>query len=139
MVKPRLFPAEVAPVCPGEQLIFVCSTNSTFILWNATLFGGQSIGIDTQVEFVTRGSAPTFLLLNGSLLNVTKTSNDSDEVLRSTLTIMNVSVNLNGTTINCTEVAMSEGSSANSSVAVIEVIAANEGKHFQFKILTLNQ
>ena len=132
-----LIPAGIAAVCPGDQLTFVCNTNNKFLKWNVTLSEAHSNGVLTQEEFVSIGSESSFYItLNGTLFNITKTSNDSDELLTSTLTIMSVSRNLNGTTVNCTEVE-EDLNNTNSSVAVIEVITVNKGKHC-FKILTLN-
>ena len=134
-----LIPAgvDLVAVCPGDQLIFACNTTNKFLKWIVTLSEAHSNGLLTQEEFVTRGSVSTFdITLNGTLFNITKTSNDSDELLKSTLTIMSASTNLDGTTINCTELGEDQNNT-NSSVAVIEVITVNKGK-YSFKILTLN-
>ena len=132
-----LIPAGVVAVCPGDQLTFVCNTNNKFLKWIVTLSEAHSNGLLTQEEFVTRGSVSTFdITLNGTLFNITKTSNDSDELLTSTLTIMSVSRNHNSTTINCTGLGEDQNDT-NSSMVVIKVITVNKGK-YSFKILTLN-
>ena len=87
-------------ICPGErQTTLMCSTNHIFLEWN----------VSTVREYQTR-SIPYYdqnvvvlpILINSANFTFSRDSSPRDLPLVSTITIMNVASNLEGTVISCT-------------------------------------
>ena len=112
-----LSPSGVALVCPGEQLTFVCSTNRSFVQWNVTVFrSGQSI---SRTRLVPSVGAPftSSVVVDMVPFHITRVGSLP---LTTTLTITNVSTDLNGTRVNCTDIGSSLAETS-TSVSIIEI------------------
>ena len=97
-----LTPAGELSVCPGTQLSFRCNTNLTYLEWNVTVFQLGTPHSRTLLVFST--SFFTFpLFVNGHSFRVTRDSASGALPIISTLTVEDATVDLNGTTIHCTE------------------------------------
>ena len=123
-----LFPVGAAFVCPGGDLTFMCSSNSSFLIWNI------SVPQSTGGQFVSRECILTPISSNSEVsiadrrFAINRTSLDNLLPLMSTLSVKNLAPTHNGTKINCTEVR-DHISTANSSVTVVNVIQTGTGKY----------
>ena len=113
-----LSPLNVALACAGDQLEFFCSTEERFLEW----------GIVTPQKYLSRlvpASAIAQelepLFINDTVVNVTKTSSIGMQTLMSTLLIGNVTIDLNGTIVNCSQITQN-GQTAGTLSAVIHTI-----------------
>ena len=96
-----LSPSGVVPVCPGEDLVFVCSTNRSFIEWNVTLILGSGERI-SRTRLVASGSAHVIpLVVQMTSFNIIV---HESLPLTSTLTAANTTTDLNGTQVSCTAI-----------------------------------
>ena len=97
-----LIPSGDVSVCPGAQLSFSCSTNLTYLEWNVTVF--QSGTPHSRTLLVVSTSYFTFpLVVNGHSFGVTRDSASGTLPIISTLTVINATIDLNGTNVYCTE------------------------------------
>ena len=111
-----LTPSGEVSVCPGAQFSFSCSTNLTFLQWNVTVF--QSETAHSGILLVVSTSYFNYpLVVNGHSFGVTRVSASGTLPIISTLTVINATIDLNGTNIYCTE----EGSTALSRTLVASI------------------
>ena len=110
-----LSPSGEVLVCPGEQLAFVCSTNKLFIEWNITIFqSGQSI---SQARLVSSVSPIETLVVNMKAFHIIR---NEFTPLTYTLIVANITADLNGTRVNCTDVGDSFADTS-TSLAVLKI------------------
>lgn len=96
-----LTPSGELSVCPGTQPSFRCNTNLTDLQWKVTVF--QSGTPHSRTLLVLSTSFFTFpLVVNGHSFRVTRDSVSASLPIISTLTVVNATVELNGTSIHCT-------------------------------------
>ena len=115
-----LTPAGELSVCPETQLSFRCNTNLTYLEWNVTIFQSGTPHSRTLLVFST--SFFTFpLFVNGHSFRVTRDSISGALPIISTLTVVDATVELNGTTIHCTEERSSPTAEALSSTLVASI------------------
>ena len=110
-----LSPSGDISACPGIHFSFRCSTNLDILEWNITvrMFPSRR----QLVTDISRFDLP--LMINSHSFNVTRDSSDGSKPIMSTLTTSAISSDLNGTTINCTDVGGAESSTL---IATINVI-----------------
>lgn len=110
----------VALVCPGGELTFVCSTNRSFIEWNVTIpQSGES-----RSRLVASGDQSIGpLVVNMKSFDVMINSDSLVEGLTSKLVIANVTADLNGTFVLCTDIGNSLTESS-TSMGIIHIINA---------------
>ena len=117
-----LSPSGDVSVCPGEDsepLVFMCTTNRSFIEWNVTLVleSGERI---SRTRLVTSGiqvSAP--LVITGISLNITiHGSVPGSRLLTSTLTAPDPISDLNGTEVSCTAIDDSRDDAVTASTTI---------------------
>ena len=116
-----LSPSGEISVCPGSQPSFRCSTNLSLLEWNVTLL--QSGMTHSRTLFVVSTSyfnSP--LVVNGHSFRVMRDSVSASLPIISTLTVLNATVDLNGTNIYCTEEGSSPAGVSNTLVASINII-----------------
>ena len=119
-----LSPSEVASVCPGGRLIITCSTNTSFIRWNVTIL--HSGITHTRSRLVSRiYQSITPLLVNMNSFNVARNSSYGSLPLTSILSIANVSADVNGTKVSCTELGSSTAET-NTLVTIVHVFTATD-------------
>ena len=120
-----LTPAGELSVCPGAQLSFSCSTNLTYLEWNVTVFQSGTPHSRTLLVFST--SFFTFpLFVNGHSFGVTRDSASGALPIVSTLTVVDATVDLNGTTIHCsTEERISPTALSSTLMASIHINTPN--------------
>ena len=126
-----LSPSGVVSVCPGGQLSFRCSTNSSFLEWNIT---ANYPSDESHRHIITsRLSHPDWQrTINGHLFSITRTSAAGSSPIVSAMTVANVmddlTMSINGTRVRCTghetESSVSENST---SLATIYVIMPSQG------------
>ena len=99
----KLSPSGRVLVCPEGQITFMCTTNSAVHGWNVSAPSyNRSIGVLVTVnspfmnEPVPHGTTDLAAY-------VTKTSLSDSLPLTSTLSLINVTTDLNGTVVECTE------------------------------------
>ena len=120
----KLTPSGKLSVCPGTQPSFRCSTNLTYLEWNVTVF--QSGTPHSRTLLVVSTSFFTFpLVVNGHSFRVTRDSASASLPIISTLTILNATVDLNGTNIYCTEEGSSPTAVSSTLVASIHINTPN--------------
>lgn len=91
----------IVSVCPGENLHFICSTNQSFIEWNITVVQPAS-GLQSRTKLVSDISPLPMLIVNGIIFSITRNSSLRSHRLTSTLSVANVTADLNGTIVKCT-------------------------------------
>ena len=94
-------------MCVGQQSELTCTTNGSFILWNFMLTNDQGIFrmYDRIISLVDPSQQASYLLVNSTSFNLTRSSTQNSSPLTSSLliTVGNGTPNtLNGTQINCT-------------------------------------
>ena len=109
-----LSPSEVN-LCPGDELILTCSTNETFLQWR----------ISTSVRRLvpSQGAASELepLTINSTTFYISKVSDNEAVPLISTITVYNVTADLNRTAVNCAEID-ENGQIERMSTAIIQII-----------------
>ena len=129
-------PGEVS-VCPGEDpgpLVFMCTTNRSFIEWNVTLVleSGERISRRRLVTSGIQVSAP--LVVNGISFNITvQGSITGSWLLTSTLTAPEPISDLNGTEVSCTTIDRSLDDAVTASTTIH---VSNGGKFVSINICT---
>ena len=119
-----LSPSGVASVCLGEDLAFTCSTDKDFLEWNVTIVTGQTV---SRTRLISVGVSIIPLMINMKLFNISFTNvlGGSSVSLESVLFVTNVTADLNGTMVNCTEVGTSLADTS-SSIATVHVIRTGD-------------
>ena len=123
----------IAPVCHvGDRLELTCSTTvATFLRWRFSVFDEQLQirNIERNINSDDTSAQMSSETLNSTLFIVTRTSTQRASPLVSTLTIINVTSNLNGTRVHCMEV---DGPMSANSTTIIVV----EIRHSKFDCRT---
>ena len=109
-----LSPSGVVPVCPGGDLVLVCSTNQNFMEWNVTLILGSGERIN-RARLITSGIHVSPLSIRKKSLNITI---HGSLPLTSMLTAANVTTDLNGTQVSCIAIGGSIEDTITSSTTV---------------------
>ena len=124
-----LSPTRVAAVCPGEGLNLTCSTTSPFLRWQVTL--PHSNGLYTAEKILTSTSVVSDIrTLNGTVINFTRTFGDNNELLMSTMSVMNVPLNMSGTLVNCSGVEHDGNTSTVTTVIEVMSVNLDLGKYY---------
>ena len=110
-----LSPSGDVSVCPGSQLSLRCSTHLDILEWNITV--GMLPSRRQLVTDISRFDLP--LMISSHSFNIARDSADRSKPIISTLTTSAVTSDLNGTTINCTDVG---GADSSTLIATINVI-----------------
>ena len=110
-------------VCPGENLHFICSTNQSFIEWNITILQPESGQKQSRTKLVSDISPLAMIIINGTTFDTARNSSSGSRPLISTLSVANVTSNLNETTVNCTSIGHTtlEAESLITSIHIIRV------------------
>ena len=105
-----LSPPELVSACLGERLDFICTTNREFIQWNVTVIEqGSQETHSREARLVAYGGSPLqSLTVNGIPFTVAINSSSESRPLISTLSVANVTADVNGTKVNCTGFTGSE-------------------------------
>lgn len=110
----------VALVCSGGELTFVCSTNRSFIEWNVTI---PQSGV-TRSRLIASGDQSIGpLVVNMQSFNITINPDSLIKGLTSKLSVTNITPDLNGTFVQCTDIGSSL-TEASTSVGIIHIINA---------------
>ena len=114
-----LSPSGLVPVCPGEDLVFVCSTDRSFIEWNVTLILGSGKRISRARLITSSISQVSPLVVQMKTVNITV---HGSLPLTSTLTAANVTADLNGTQVSCIAIggSIEDVSTSSATVHLIE-------------------
>ena len=91
----------IVSVCPGENLHFMCSTNWSFIEWNITVVQSR---LQSRTKLVSDISPLPMLIVNGIIFSITRNSSLRSHRWTSTLSVANVTADLNGTIVKCTAI-----------------------------------
>ena len=101
------------PVCNGSQFEVLCATNEIFLRWEFSVItesGRTPMTFMRTVSSFGPSSDIEPLTINSTLFMFSRISAQDNFPLTSRLLINPVTVNLNGTILNCVEVATSEKS-----------------------------
>ena len=93
-------------ICEGEKLELICATNATILRWTSLLQNEQGIVqiFSRHIASMDLTQQASSLVVNSTYFNVSRISYREIVPLVSKLLINPVSVGLNGTKWNCTEV-----------------------------------
>ena len=119
-------------LCPGYDLTLTCSTNETFLRWHITN------GLKFKSRLVSlQGVAGELepLMLSSTVFNISKVSENEVLPLISTIMVYSVSTGLNGTSVNCSEIAES-GQTQKILMKIIHIIGASM---LHYKIINSQQ
>ena len=100
-------PTGIAPVCRGDQLELTCTTSGSLLEWAfAAVSESEESRVYTKaLSSVTQDS--TLLIVNSTRFIFSRVSSSND-ILVTKLSINPVTVSLNRTEVNCTNVGTSE-------------------------------
>ena len=113
----NLSPSGEVHVCAGEDgLVFVCTTNRSFIQWNVTLVLGSGERI-SRTRLVASGIQVSPLVVRKKSFNITV---QGSTPLISTLTAPEPINDLNGTEVSCT--AIENENDTITSMATVHII-----------------
>ena len=118
----------VVSICPGEDLNFICTANSSLIEWNITTVqsAAESGRSDSRTKIITDILAhPTMLIVSGIFFNLTRNSTLESRPLTSIASVVNVTDDLDGTIVKCTAIEESP-SERESSFVIINVTDISE-------------
>ena len=140
-----LEPSGVVPVCVGKRLDLVCTstglTNNDFINWNITVpwtvSRSHTMISDTRL-ISAAGQAtisPVVLNMINFIFNLTRTVSDDNNsiMLKSFVSVVNVTDALNGSKIFCSEIRPPAPNNVVSMTSSIHVINYDYGKYFLFQ------
>ena len=121
-----LSPSGMVSVCPGGQVLLICErTSGSILYWHV------SVPMATTQERIvlSQGSllSPEFRI-GFTEFNITRTSGSP---LTSQLLINNVTTEINGSTIYCSE----DGDESGAPMAAINIIGSIPGKHINSSIM----
>jgi hypothetical protein len=114
-----LSPSGIASICHGEQLNLVCTSHGGFLEWSFFANDGLSDGRYTRI--LSTISQMSQLMINQTVFTFSRISGENSLPLTSRLSISPIGGGLNGTLVNCTDLA-----TFNTSSATIDVV--NEGQ-----------
>ena len=112
----------IALVCPGGELTFVCSTNRSLIEWNIII---PQSGV-TRSRLIASSDQSIYigpLVVNMKSFNITINSDSLIRGLTSKLSVTNITPDLNGTFVQCTDIGSSL-TEVSTSVGIIHIINA---------------
>ena len=101
-------PPGVASVCSGDQLELTCTTSGRVLEWAFALVLDNVVTRAYTKGLTTDTEAPEPLLINSTRFTFSRLSLPNSLPLISILVISPVTVGLNGTEVNCTDVQTSE-------------------------------
>ena len=105
-------------LCPGENETKMCSTNHVFLEWRVSTAWQSSLHATRSISYSDQNVVVSPILMNSANFTFSRDSSPGELPLVSTMTIMNVTSNLEGTVIRCTGL----NSSSVSSVALMTTI-----------------
>ena len=113
---------KVQTICPGEkQTTLMCSTNHVFLEWKvSSVWENQT----RSISYSDQNVVVSPILMNSANFSFSRDSSPRALPLVSTMTIMNVTSNLEGNVIRCTGL----NSSSVSSVVLMTIIDINVGR-----------
>ena len=121
-----LSPLGIVSVCPGGQVLLTCETISgSFLYWDVSI---PRLAMSREIIISTQGNIDTTALqqfsgLHATEFNVTRTSGNP---LTSQLLINNVSTEINGSTIYCSE----DGNDNGAPAVAVNVILYNGNNNY---------
>ena len=124
-----LSPMSVAPVCRvGDQLQLTCTASVQFIKWSILQINDQGT-LEEPTTSVQINSLDdnqiTQRIVNSSIFTFTRTSTQRILPLVSTLSIDSVSIGLNGTVVNCSNVS-NPMISASTTIQIVDISQISE-------------
>ena len=103
-----LSPMMVAPVCHvGDPINLTCTASVEFISWSIVVVNahGRDQEITAFINSRDTSQLPTRRVINSTTFNFMRSSAQGVSPLMSMLSIDSVSIDLNGTVVNCMNVA----------------------------------
>ena len=88
-------------LCPGEQQTLVCSANYTLLEWSVTRLN-QILRETRSIPYEGQNPIIVPIMINSANFTFSRDSSPEALPLVSTMTIKNVTSNLNGTVVSCT-------------------------------------
>ena len=101
-------PPGMASVCSGDQLELTCTTSGSLLEWAFALIPDNAIARTYTKALTTDTEAPEPLLINSTRFIFSRLSPPNSLPLISILVINPITVGLNATEVNCTDVQTSE-------------------------------
>ena len=124
-----LSPMSVAPVCQvGDPLQLTCTASVQFIKWSILQVNdqGKLEGPTTSVQINSLDDNQiSQRVVNSSMFTFTRTSTERILPLVSTLSIDSVSIGLNGTVVNCSNVS-NPMISASTTIQIVDISQISE-------------
>ena len=122
-----LSPSGVALVCPGAPLAITCSTDRSFLNWSVTIppsasESGQAVTRSRLFSSSTQTVGP--LMVDTKVFNISTTS--TVDQFTSVLSVTNVTADLNGTIVHCTDIGSSLAESS-TSMTMVHIIRTDIG------------
>ena len=116
-------------VCPGAQLDVTCSTDRSFLNWSVTIppsanDSGEAINTRSRL-FSSSTQVVGSLMFEMKQFNISITS--TEDPFSSVLSYTNVTADLNGTVINCSDKGNSTAES-DSSMVIVHITTADLGR-----------
>ena len=108
-------------VCEGKQLELTCSTNVSILGWKSSPLQNEQGQVQTFMRFISSvgtSQQVSNMTVNSTLFNVSRVSSQDESPLVSRLVINPVTKSLNGTRVNCTELAMNNENAAMASTTI---------------------
>ena len=93
---------ELHTVCPGEQpTTLMCSTNHIFLKWSISSLR-QTETRNLSIPYLDQNVVVPSIMMDSATFTFSRVSSPGALPLVSTMTIMNITSNLEGTMISCT-------------------------------------
>lgn len=129
---PRILePSGIITLCPGGRMDFYCTTNNTVHHWSIKI--SSSTGTDQRATDISDIGPGRNLTISKKIFQVTRNSTYQSLPLITTLTAVNLTADLNGTKVQCTDV--SRDNSTNT--ATLHIIIPNNGKLMIISVILL--
>ena len=100
-------PAGMASLCSGDQLELTCTTSGSLLEWAFVLTPDNAVARAYTKGLTTDTKAPETLEINSTMFTFSRLSPPNSSPLISILVINPVTVSLNGTEVNCTDLETS--------------------------------
>ena len=114
-------------VCPGQQQTLRCSANYAFLEWSVSTTSQPSLRETRRVPYEDQTLSLAPIMINSANFIFSRDSSPRELPLVSTITIMNVNSNLEGTVVSCTGLNSSSESTM-VLMTTIHVLDVNTGK-----------
>ena len=124
-----LSPSDVVSVCPGERLAFTCSTEKPFLNWNVTILRGSEYHSRSRLipADSTAAIQPLIVFMKQFDIERINSSNGSLSIVSVlSLPATNVTSDLNGTKIRCTDIG-NTAADTSTSVTTVRIIEPYHG------------